>query len=201
GPFCLPGGGCRGPATVRGFCRENHSFGGAFRRYSRRDGACGGRPSSRRRPNADAAGGGVRAMGVPLLLAVAAGSAVAAFGVGVLVTRRARAAGAAPPPEPARPAALANGDQPDEPTTRRVLVVDDDPGLRLLLRTTLALDELEVEEASGAVEAESLARFRRPAAAIGDVGLADGNGLVLCRRLKQMTRGDPPLVILLTGPE
>jgi response regulator RpfG family c-di-GMP phosphodiesterase len=84
---------------------------------------------------------------------------------------------------------------------RRVLVVDDDPALRLLLRTTLASKDFEVEEASGAVEAEALVRFRRPSAAILDVGLTDGDGLSLCRRLKQAGWADPPTVILLTGAE
>src|SRR5262245_23631862 len=144
-------------------------------------------------------------MGWPLFLVVAVGAATAAFGGGMLVaSRRARPAGAAEPVPAGTPAPAvdhANGVQPNLPPTRRVLVVDDDPSLRLLLRTTLALDELEVEEASGAVEAEALARFRRPAAAIVDVGLADGNGLALCRELKRMGRDDPPTVILLTGAE
>ena len=105
------------------------------------------------------------------------------------------------PPSPSASARRAAAPASDQPPTRRVLVVDDDPSLRLLLRTTLALDELEVEEASGAVEAEALARFRRPAAAIVDVGLADGDGLALCRELKRMGRDDPPTVILLTGAE
>src|SRR5712691_7574764 len=47
-------------------------------------------------------------------------------------------------------------------TRRRILVVDDDAPLRLLLRTTLAADEFEVEEARSAEEAAELARFRPP---------------------------------------
>jgi ribonuclease P protein subunit RPR2 len=144
-------------------------------------------------------------------VAVAVVVAVLAFAAGGLAasrrSRAQRAGGGAPAPvEPPAPAAAAQApdQEPDEAPdvpTRRVLVVDDDPSLRLLLRTTLALDELEVEEASGAVEAEALARFRRPAAAIVDVGLADGDGLALCRELKRMGRDDPPTVILLTGAD
>ncbi len=37
-----------------------------------------------------------------------------------------------------------------EPERERVLVVDDDPGLRLLLRTTLPASEFDVEEADSA---------------------------------------------------
>jgi ribonuclease P protein subunit RPR2 len=84
---------------------------------------------------------------------------------------------------------------------RRLLVVDDDAALRLLLRTTLAADEFEVEEASGAAEAAALSRFRRPDAVILDVGLLDGNGLEICRELKQPANGEPPTVILLTGAD
>ena len=58
---------------------------------------------------------------------------------------------------------------PESSTLRRILVVDDDAALRLLLRTTLAADEFEVEEAATISEAEALARFRRPAAVILDV--------------------------------
>jgi ribonuclease P protein subunit RPR2 len=83
---------------------------------------------------------------------------------------------------------------------QRLLVVDDDAALRLLLRTTLAADEFEVEEASGAVEAIALARFRPPDAVILDIGLVDGNGLEICRQLKQAA-GQPPTVILLTGAD
>ncbi|HEX4805159.1 MAG TPA: response regulator, partial [Conexibacter sp.] len=39
------------------------------------------------------------------------------------------------------------------PTRRRLLLVDDDPGLRVLLRTTLAADECAVEETASAEEA------------------------------------------------
>jgi len=144
-------------------------------------------------------------MGWPAV-AVAVVIAVAAFAAGGLAAsgrrRTPRGADRAPAPvEAPAPVPAARTPDPHAPPLRRVLVVDDDPSLRLLLRTTLALDELEVEEASGAVEAEALARFRRPAAAIVDVGLADGNGLALCRELKRMGRDDPPTVILLTGAE
>ena len=86
-------------------------------------------------------------------------------------------------------------------TRRRILVVDDDPALRLLLRTTLAVDEFELEEASGAVGAGALARFRRPSVVILDVGLPDGDGLTLCRQLKRIGGDEPPAVILLTGAD
>lgn len=82
---------------------------------------------------------------------------------------------------------------------RRILVVDDDPSLRLLLRETLAADEFALEEASSAEEAREVARFWRPSVVLLDVTLPGLDGLSFCR---QLTRGDPesdPMVIMLTG--
>ena len=84
---------------------------------------------------------------------------------------------------------------------RRILVVDDDPGIRLLLRTTLAADEFAVEEARSAEEAAGLARFRPAAVVILDIGLPGIDGLTFCRELKRNTAYGAPRVILLTGAE
>ena len=83
---------------------------------------------------------------------------------------------------------------------RRILVVDDDAGFRLLLRVTLGADEYVVEEASSAEEAASLARFWRPDLVVLDVGLPGMDGLEFCRRLTSRREG-APRVILLTGSE
>jgi cyclic di-GMP phosphodiesterase len=82
---------------------------------------------------------------------------------------------------------------------RRILVVDDDPSLRLLLRETLAADEFELEEVASAEEAQEVARFWRPSVILLDVTLPGLDGLSFCR---QLTRGNPegaPTVIMLTG--
>ena len=84
---------------------------------------------------------------------------------------------------------------------RRVLLVDDDASLRLLLRTTLGLDEFVVEEASSAEEATEVGRFWLPSVVILDVGLPGMNGLEFCRELKTNPRYGVPFVILLTGQE
>src|SRR5438093_1135548 len=81
---------------------------------------------------------------------------------------------------------------------RRILVVDDDPTLRLLLRVTLAADEFEIEEVASAEEAREVARFWRPAVVLLDVQLPGLDGLSFCRQLTA-GRDDPPAVILLTG--
>jgi response regulator RpfG family c-di-GMP phosphodiesterase len=88
-----------------------------------------------------------------------------------------------------------------ESARRRILLVDDDADLRLLLRTTIAADECAVEEAGSAEEAAELARFWRPSAVVLDVGLPGMSGLTFCRELKQRDVYGSPGVILLTGGE
>jgi response regulator RpfG family c-di-GMP phosphodiesterase len=90
---------------------------------------------------------------------------------------------------------------PVTPGRRRILLVDDDPGLRLLLRTTLGLDEFVVEEASSAEEAAEVGRFWPPEVVILDVGLPGMDGFGFCRELKHNPRYGAPFVVLLTGQE
>ncbi|HEX6664148.1 MAG TPA: HD domain-containing phosphohydrolase [Gaiellaceae bacterium] len=82
---------------------------------------------------------------------------------------------------------------------RRILVVDDDSSLRLLLRETLAADEFELEEVASAEEAQEVARFWRPAVVLLDVTLPGLDGLSFCRELTRGGEADEPSVILLTG--
>src|SRR5436190_2777351 len=84
---------------------------------------------------------------------------------------------------------------------RRILLVDDDPGLRLLLRATLAADEYAIEEAASADEATTIARFWRPSLVVLDVRLPGTSGLTLCRELKQNRIFGSPSAIVLTGGE
>src|SRR6266536_3139237 len=84
---------------------------------------------------------------------------------------------------------------------RRILVVDDDPSLRLLLRATLAADEFELEEVASAEEAGEAARFWRPSVVLLDVTLPGMDGLAFSRQLTQNSMYGSPTVILLTGAE
>lgn len=88
-----------------------------------------------------------------------------------------------------------------DPRLRRILVVDDDPSLRLLVRATLPADEFVVEEASSAEEAAGLARVWRPSLVVLDVGLPAVSGLAFCRELKESKVLGSPAVLLLTGAE
>jgi response regulator RpfG family c-di-GMP phosphodiesterase len=85
------------------------------------------------------------------------------------------------------------------PLRRRILVVDDDPALRLLLRATLAADEFELQEVASAEEASDTARFWRPAVVLLDVNLPGMDGLAFCRQLADNPVYGRPKVLLLTG--
>jgi ribonuclease P protein subunit RPR2 len=83
----------------------------------------------------------------------------------------------------------------------RILIVDDDAGLRMLLRTTLSVDEFEVAEAEDAERASQLARFWRPTLVLLDVAMPGMDGLSFCEELKSKPAFSSPAVILLTGTE
>ncbi len=101
--------------------------------------------------------------------------------------------------EPQQPGPEVEAALRPEAGRRRILIVDDDPGLRLLLRTTLGLDEFVVEEASSAEGAAHVARFWLPVVVILDVALPGMDGFRFCRELKQNPRYGSPFVVLLTG--
>lgn len=66
----------------------------------------------------------------------------------------------------------------------RVLVVDDDPDARDLLRQLLLLEGAEVRTAGSAAEAERLMGLFRPAILVADIGMPDEDGYALIRRLR-----------------
>lgn len=78
-----------------------------------------------------------------------------------------------------------------------VLIVDDDPTLRLLVRATLCSERLTLEEASTGGQALMLVHQLHPDLILLDVSLPDVSGLHVCRRLRAnpVTRR-APIVIL-----
>jgi cyclic di-GMP phosphodiesterase len=81
----------------------------------------------------------------------------------------------------------------------RILVVDDHPNLRMLLRTTFEIIDVVVDEAGDAGEAMAQLSEQVPDVIVLDVALPDVDGITLCRRL----RANPPTadvpIVLLTG--
>jgi ribonuclease P protein subunit RPR2 len=87
------------------------------------------------------------------------------------------------------------------PPRRRILVVDDDPALRLLLSETLAADAFELRDVASAEEASDTARFWRPSVVLLDVTLPGMDGLAFCKQLAETPAYGSPKVVLLTGTE
>ena len=69
-----------------------------------------------------------------------------------------------------------------------ILIVDDEPHIRRLLRATLARVPYDVVEAATAREALSIARASRPEVVLLDLGLPDRDGLELIALLKGLGR-------------
>ena len=93
--------------------------------------------------------------------------------------------------ERGRPAATTRAPQ-------RILVVDDDPGLRALLRATFA-GEVAVTEASDAEEAAAIVVRARPDVIVLDVEMPGMDGLTFCRSLKDDPATREIRIVLLTG--
>src|ERR671936_568997 len=83
----------------------------------------------------------------------------------------------------------------------RILLVDDDPALRMLLRTTFEVADGELGEAEIAAAARSAIEDARPSVIVLDVNMPGTTGTELCRELKAnpATREIP--VVLLTGSD
>jgi len=81
---------------------------------------------------------------------------------------------------------------------RRLLIVEDDPALRTLLRTTLSGLDLELREAESAELAAEIVRSWRPNLLILDVALPGLDGLTFCSELKNDPANEAAIV-LLTG--
>jgi len=83
----------------------------------------------------------------------------------------------------------------------KILLVDDEPALRELLRTTLESVEIAVDEAASAEEAETRIRRRRPDLIVLDLRMPGMSGSELCRRLKSDERTSRIPIVLLTGAD
>jgi two-component system KDP operon response regulator KdpE len=81
-----------------------------------------------------------------------------------------------------------------------VLVVEDEPAVRLFIRASLASHRFQLIETAAASEALALARSHDPALILLDLGLPDAVGVDAVRRMREATRA-PILVISARGQE
>lgn len=81
-----------------------------------------------------------------------------------------------------------------------VLVVEDEAPLRRFLRASLASHDFRVLEAETAAVGETMARTHNPDLILLDLGLPDGDGIELTRRLRTWSR-TPILVVSARGRE
>jgi two-component system response regulator MprA len=81
----------------------------------------------------------------------------------------------------------------------RILVVDDDPGVRDSLRRSLTFNGYDVDLAADGVEALNAVAAHRPDAMVLDVMMPRLDGLETCRRLR--ADGDDLPVLMLTARE
>jgi CheY-like chemotaxis protein len=94
----------------------------------------------------------------------------------------------------------------DGPTTTdaelgalQVLVVDDNIDAAETLRIVLALAGVKTGVAHSAAAALATAEAMRPDVVLLDLGLPDGNGVEVARRIRSTEWGSKPLLVALTG--
>ncbi len=95
--------------------------------------------------------------------------------------------------EPRRPPEAVPAVRP-RPGGAQILVVEDEAPIRQLLRTTLEAEGYAVHEATNARDGETLAGNRRIDLFLIDLGLPDGDGAALIRRLRGWTQR--PVIVL-----
>jgi two-component system response regulator MtrA len=91
-----------------------------------------------------------------------------------------------------------------DPIALTVLLVDDDPDMRLYLRTCLrspSLDIARVLEAADGVEALQLTRAGGDNLVISDIVVPGLNGRELCRAIRDSPELDDVTVLLISGED
>ena len=79
----------------------------------------------------------------------------------------------------------------------KILIVDDDPELRMALKLRLRANNFETVSASDGYSAIALAQKERPNLIILDLGLPAGNGFIVLKRLQESdTLSHIPVIVL-----
>jgi two-component system KDP operon response regulator KdpE len=80
------------------------------------------------------------------------------------------------------------------PTPLTVLVIDDEPQIRRIVRTALQAPSTRVVEAKDGTTGLELAAAERPQLVVLDLGLPDMSGVAVCAALREWTRA--PILVL-----
>jgi two-component system KDP operon response regulator KdpE len=80
------------------------------------------------------------------------------------------------------------------PSLVTVLVIDDEPQIRRVVKNALREEELRILEASTAEQGVDLAAAEQPALIVLDLGLPDKGGVDVCRDLRAFT--SVPIIVL-----
>ena len=80
---------------------------------------------------------------------------------------------------------------------RKVLVVDDDPGMLEVLRSILAIEHVEIHEANDGKDALQKTLALNPDLILLDIGLPKLNGLTLCKAIRagKETKNTPIIIV------
>lgn len=81
----------------------------------------------------------------------------------------------------------------------KVLIVDDEPTMRLLIRTALEKLPVEMVEAADGKEAMHLIQTEQPDLLLSDYQMPNCDGLTLCFQLRRRTDLKPIKTVLITG--
>ncbi len=82
---------------------------------------------------------------------------------------------------------------------RRLLIADDEPGIRSLVRMTLETDEYEITEAGDGKEALEAARRVLPEVILLDVMMPKLTGFEVCKALKEDPATKEIVIVMLTA--
>jgi DNA-binding response OmpR family regulator len=81
----------------------------------------------------------------------------------------------------------------------KVLLADDDPGLRKLVGTTLGTEDFALYHASDGEETLRIARAEQPDIILLDINMPRKNGLEVCREIKAGADTNGIKVVMLTA--
>jgi DNA-binding response OmpR family regulator len=85
--------------------------------------------------------------------------------------------------------------------TGRILIVDDDPAMRIGLQDNLEVEGFQVVTAASVREGREIALRERPDLILLDLMLPDGDGMSLCRHLRSQGLHVPVIMLTARGEE